>query len=227
MVKHNLILNSYHHTLQEYFQCGISELQMFDLHNVTIVISYLKYIAILGIASNATNEEIKSAYFKLAKKHHPDISQEIGSKDKFSNIKEAYETLTNEKTRGTYDFKQKTSDFKKSYEKKQSNGYDGFNFNQWQSAAGEGFKPKDNFKDFFGEFDDYLNFRKAKESNKYIFLINPYSKRPNGQNGSIVKGKDVVLNIDLEFLEAINGTTKEVSFNKLSKCTPCNGQGKI
>ena len=49
---------------------------------------------ILQVSSNASDEEIKSAYRKLAKEFHPDVNKNSGAKEKFSEINEAYETLS-------------------------------------------------------------------------------------------------------------------------------------
>lgn len=54
-----------------------------------------KYYDILGLPSGASKGEIKKAYYKLAKKYHPDISQEPNAEEKFIEINEAYELLTN------------------------------------------------------------------------------------------------------------------------------------
>jgi curved DNA-binding protein CbpA len=57
---------------------------------------------ILGIKKSATNEEIKKAYYELAKIYHPDIP-ETGNEIKFKKIKDAYETLMDENKRSAYD----------------------------------------------------------------------------------------------------------------------------
>ncbi|GAI19976.1 unnamed protein product, partial [marine sediment metagenome] len=61
------------------------------------------YYEVLGIARDATDEEIKRAFRKLAFKHHPDHNREDGAADKFKEINEAYEVLSNPDKRATYD----------------------------------------------------------------------------------------------------------------------------
>lgn len=61
------------------------------------------YYKILGIAKDANEEEIKKAYRKLALKYHPDKNQERNAEEKFKEIAEAYEVLTDTKKRETYD----------------------------------------------------------------------------------------------------------------------------
>ena len=61
------------------------------------------YYEILGISKDATEDEIKSAYRKLAKKYHPDVSKEANPEEKFNEIGEAYEVLSDQQKRANYD----------------------------------------------------------------------------------------------------------------------------
>jgi molecular chaperone DnaJ len=54
---------------------------------------------ILGVPKNATESDIKKAYFQLAKKWHPDVSKETNAKEKFSEISQAYDTLSDPEKR--------------------------------------------------------------------------------------------------------------------------------
>jgi Ca-activated chloride channel homolog len=63
------------------------------------------YYTILGIPYNATPEEIRAAYFELARKYHPDVNEEDDSKEKFIIIQEAYDVLSSEQRRAAYDQK--------------------------------------------------------------------------------------------------------------------------
>jgi curved DNA-binding protein len=64
---------------------------------------YRDYYKILGIGREASEEEIKKAYRKLAKKYHPDLSKDPKAQQKFSEVNEAYEVLSDEKKRKRYD----------------------------------------------------------------------------------------------------------------------------
>ena len=58
---------------------------------------------ILGISKSASQDEIKSAYRKLAKKYHPDLNKEPGAEEKFKEVQEAYDILSDEKKKQLYE----------------------------------------------------------------------------------------------------------------------------
>jgi len=90
------------------------------------------YYDVLGVDKNASADEIKQAFRKLAMKYHPDRNKEAGSEDKFKEIQEAYSVLGDEEKRGTYD----------KY---------GFNGGAFEGFGGEGFSGfGDIFDMFFG-----------------------------------------------------------------------------
>lgn len=61
------------------------------------------YYEVLGIAKGASKDEIKKAYRKLSKQYHPDINKEEGADEKFKEIAEAYEVLSDDQKRARYD----------------------------------------------------------------------------------------------------------------------------
>ena len=84
---------------------------------------------ILGVSETATSEEIKKAYRKLAKEHHPDTNSDWSEEEKkmhvefFSEITDAYEILINEETRKDYDEKLKEKRSKRSRTSKNNSNY--------------------------------------------------------------------------------------------------------
>ena len=64
---------------------------------------YKDYYAALGVARDASEDEIKKAYRKLARKYHPDVSKEPNAEEKFKEVSEAYETLKDKEKRAAYD----------------------------------------------------------------------------------------------------------------------------
>jgi curved DNA-binding protein len=64
---------------------------------------YKDYYEILGVGRDASEDEIKRSYRKLARKYHPDVSKEAGAEEKFKEVSEAYETLRDKEKRAAYD----------------------------------------------------------------------------------------------------------------------------
>src|SRR3970282_2371577 len=64
---------------------------------------YKDYYKVLGVARDADDRRIKQAYRRLARKHHPDVSRAKGSADRFKEINEAYEVLSDPEKRQRYD----------------------------------------------------------------------------------------------------------------------------
>lgn len=64
---------------------------------------YKDYYAILGLDKKASDDDIKKAYRRLARKYHPDVSKEANAEDKFKDVQEAYEVLKDPKKREAYD----------------------------------------------------------------------------------------------------------------------------
>jgi curved DNA-binding protein len=64
---------------------------------------YKDYYAILGVKRDASDEAIKRAYRKLARKYHPDVSKDTGGEEKFKEVSEAYETLRDPEKRAAYE----------------------------------------------------------------------------------------------------------------------------
>ena len=62
-----------------------------------------EYYDRLGLSKDASQDEIKRAYRKLSKKYHPDINKEPGAEEKYKEILEAYETLSDAQKRAAYD----------------------------------------------------------------------------------------------------------------------------
>lgn len=160
------------------------------------------YYSILGVPKSATQSEIKKAFAKLAREYHPDKNSAPDAKDKFSKISEAYSTLSDEKKRDVYNQTGMGGDEQKQY---QNSGFDpsgaDFDFSDFFRGAGGG--QQGGFEDVFREFGD-------------MFGGGGRSNRPS-------KGADIIISLNLNFFEAVAGSSKEVSFRVQDVCGTCKG----
>lgn len=164
------------------------------------------YYEVLGVEKNATDEELKKAYRKLAKKYHPDANpdnKEEAEKN-FKEVNEAYEVLSDKQKRQMYD-------------QFGFNGPQGFNGSQGGGyySYGSGF-------DGFGGFSDFGDFGDLGDI--FSSFFGGTSTRSRSSNGPR-KGADLKINIDITFEEAYLGVEKEISINRNEKCSSCNGSG--
>jgi curved DNA-binding protein len=106
-------------------------------------VQFKDYYDILGVSRDASKEEIRRAYRKLARKYHPDISKEAGAEDKFKEINEAHEVLKDPEKRKRYD--QLGTEWQHGQEFRPPPGWDGRSFGEADfGRAGAG-----GFSDFF------------------------------------------------------------------------------
>ncbi|MCL4384386.1 DnaJ domain-containing protein [Patescibacteria group bacterium] len=158
------------------------------------------YYEVLGVRKGASKEEIKSAYRKLALQYHPDRNKEPGAEDKFKEINEAYEILSNEQKRSAYD------QFGHAAFDPNAGGFGGHTYSSqngpftytW-SSGGNPFGENANFD--FGGFSNPFDI---------------FEQFFGGSFGGASRQRTARLptyKIELTFLEAANGVEKEVNLN--------------
>ncbi len=153
------------------------------------------YYRILGVAKGASEDEIKKAFRSLAHKYHPDKKE--GDEAKFKEVSEAYAVLGDKKRRAEYDT------YGRTFSGAGGQGFQGFDFSNFANGFG-GFQ-NGNFQDFdlgdiFGEFF-------------------------GGAGGRARRGRDISIDIELDFKEAIFGTVRRVLISKIDACDVCDGSG--
>lgn len=154
------------------------------------------YYKVLGVDKSASQDEIKSAYRKLAKQYHPDLHPgDEAAAEKFKEINEAYSVVGDADKRAKYDRGEMDDQF---------GGGSGFN-----PFGGQGGFSASGFDDLFNMFTGGFGFgggsrggRKAQQA-----------------------GSDVTVNVELTFMEAVLGCKKSIKFNRVEKCKTCGGTG--
>ena len=156
----------------------------------------MDYYNILGINKNASQDEIKKAYRKLAIKYHPDKNP--GDKEaekKFKDVAEAYSILSDTNKRAEYD-------------KFGSVGNTHNNIN-----------PEDIFKDIFGAFGGGFH-------SPFGSFNSPFGSSFNNRNqNQPIPGENEYLELEISFKEAYLGCSKDISIHKYHNCEKCNGKG--
>ncbi len=158
------------------------------------------YYETLGINKNASKDEIKKAFHKLAHKYHPDKNK--GEDMKFKEVNEAYQVLSDDQKRSRYDqFGSADGPTMGGGQGGFGGGFEGFDFSGFQN--GQGFDMGD-IGDIFGDF---------------------FGGGMGRGTRNVRRGRDIQTEINLTFSESIFGVIKTVRINKQASCDICKGTG--
>ncbi|MCI8759769.1 MAG: molecular chaperone DnaJ [Clostridia bacterium] len=163
------------------------------------------YYEVLGVNKNATDDELKKAYRKLAKKYHPDANpnDKAGAEAKFKEVNEAYENLSDPQKRRMYD----------------QFGHDGpQGFGGGGPFGGQGGYYSYSSSDFgdFGDLGDIFS----------SFFGGGFGGRTSSRRQSgPKKGADLNLGMEITFEQAFLGVEKEVIITRDETCDSCHGTG--
>ncbi len=156
------------------------------------------YYEVLGVSKEASADEIKKSYRKLAKQYHPDMNPgDAEAEKKFKEDNEAYDVLSDSDKKAKYD----------------AYGHAAFDPS---AGGGAGFGGFGGFGGGFGDFGDIGDIFSS-----FFGGGGGGSSRRNGP----VRGDDINVRVTLTFEEAVFGVKKEISFHKVQKCSTCGGSG--
>jgi molecular chaperone DnaJ len=158
------------------------------------------YYEVLGVARGASLDEIKKSYRKLAIQHHPDKNP--GNKEaeeKFKEATEAYEILSDDKKRQTYD----------QFGFAGVEGMGGGSAHDYSSVFRD-------FEDIFGDFSGIFD----------SFFGGGGRRSPGGGGrSSVQRGSDLRYDLEIQFKDAVYGTKSEIEYNRNAPCGICAGSG--
>ncbi|MFT6926078.1 MAG: curved DNA-binding protein [Psychromonas sp.] len=147
---------------------------------------YKDYYKIMGLKRDASKEDIKRAYRKLARKYHPDISKEPQAEANFKEVAEAYEVLKDPNKRATYDHLDPNL---KSWQQADKNSDFEFNRGEFSDLHGSAFS--DFFDAFFGHKDQQTDFNQSAQFN--------------------ARGPDHHAKVQVNLEDAFNGATRSIN----------------
>lgn len=167
------------------------------------------YYEVLGVSRNASEEEIKSAYRRLAKQYHPDMNpgNKKEAEEKFKELSEAYEVLIDKEKKRLYD----------------TYGHEGVS----RRFGPEGFTWRDfshaeDLRDVFGDIFDFSRIFRDFEGGSLFDLLwgDRETKRERAP-----KGRDIHIRLRLPLEEIASGTSKDLTFSRYERCDACDGKG--
>ncbi len=170
------------------------------------------YYEVLGLNKNASDDEIKKAYRRLAKKWHPDANPDNRkeAEEKFKEVGEAYSVLSDPQKRRNYD---------------QFGSAEGSPFGAGYGGAGSGFG---GFGNGFGGFGNSYTYTSGGFDDIVDDFVSSFfggGRRKTKSANAPTKGQDLRYSIDITFEESFTGVEKEFSVNKNVKCDDCDGSG--
>ena len=169
------------------------------------------YYQILGVSKTATDAELKKAYRKLAVKYHPDKNPgDKAAEDKFKEVSEAYDVLSDPKKRAQYD--QFGSDYFRP-------GAGAGGFGGAGGAGGGGFRdPYDIFSQMFGGAGGRMD-----GADIFGDLFGGSRRGRKSSRGQ--RGADLEYRLNISFSDAVFGAEKRIRLSKHDICTTCSGTG--
>lgn len=178
------------------------------------------YYQILGVKKDAKADEIKKSYRRLARKHHPDVNPgDKASEDKFKEVQEAYDVLSDDKKRKVFDrfgyYADNLDPDASPFSSGAAGGagptggfdFSGFDFSSGGQTSGSGSSFRDIFSDLFGGGGSAR------------------AAQPEPPRAMPKRGRDIEIPLALSFEESFTGLTTNITVNRSEQCSRCQGAG--
>lgn len=166
------------------------------------------YYGVLGVKRDASEQEIKRAYRKLARQYHPDVNPgDATSEAKFKEINEAFEVLSDKENRKKYDQYGDNWMHADQFARAGGQGAPGWDFGQGNAQSFH--FDQGNFESIFGDL-----FGGGRTG--------AYSRRPRAR-----RGRDIEHSVEVTLEEAYSGASRVLSFENRQACSGCGGTGMI
>lgn len=162
------------------------------------------YYELLGVSRKAPQKEIRQAYRRLARKYHPDLNPgDKSAEEKFKQVQEAYDVLSDTKKRQMYDQFGFDAERRGAVPPEEAGGGVHFDFGGFDFGGAGGA----NFRDLFGQFfRGGMGQRAAAEAER---------------------GSDLEYQISIGFWDAVRGEVKKLTITRLEACAACGGSGAV
>ena len=187
---------------------------------------YKDYYEILGVKRDADISTIKSAYRKLARKYHPDVNKTKEAEEKFKDINEAYEVLSDKNKRQRYD--SLGSNWQGGADWTPPPGFENFSFNFNQGGAqsfdfgGNGFS--EFFSSIFGDMMGGMGSTRANQNfRSFDFGDAQRTSSRHSRANEQKEDLDITKNLNVTARDLFDGKPIPVTFTDFEKCHECNG----
>lgn len=169
------------------------------------------YYEVLGIQKGASDQEIKKAYRKMAKKYHPDVNKDKDAEEKFKEVNEANEVLSDPQKKATYD----------------QYGHAGLDGAQGFGGGGQGFSDFGGFEDIFGSFfgggfgggHTRTNNGPRKGNDRFMQM------RIQFMDAIFGKSEEISMDVEEQCSECLGSGAK--SKDDIETCPTCHGSGRV
>lgn len=170
------------------------------------------YYSILGVSRNASEKEIKQAFRRLARKNHPDVNPgDKKAEERFKQISEAYEVLSDTEKR-----------------KKYNQFGDKWQYADQFTSAGSGPQYQHyDFGDLFGGGGSAHSFGGEGFNSLLDDLLRSSRGSPSSRRAQPKRGRDIEYPVEITLEEAFSGTNRLLSLQDEDICTTCHGSGRI